>query len=84
MDILQSERKTILQSIDEQRIATLIEIEATGSLIVENSLKQFKQLIDYFFIRVVQLLAGILLCGVVAAVIVFRLVSKRKTAVGET
>lgn len=83
-DILQSERKTILQAIDEQRIATLIEIESAGNLIVENSLNQFKQLIDYFFIRVMQLLVGIMLCGVVAAVIVFRLKSKRKTAVGET
>jgi hypothetical protein len=84
MDILQSEREAILQAIDEQRIATLIEIESAGNLIIENSLKQFEQLIDYFFIRVLQLLVGILLCGVVAAVIVFGLKRKRKTAVGET
>ena len=77
MDILQSERKTVLQSINEQRVATLTELESAGNQIVDNVLKQSKPLIDYIFIRVLQVVAVLLLCGMVGAVILFRLMKKR-------
>ncbi|GBC60125.1 hypothetical protein DENIS_1070 [Desulfonema ishimotonii] len=70
-NILESERKEALKSIHEQRVETLLEIESAGNRIVENTMKQSIELIDHFFIRVLQLLAGILLIGIVIAVIVF-------------
>lgn len=81
MNTLLSERKAVLQSIDEQRVATLNEIESVGSRIAGNVLKQVKPLIYFVFIRIVQVLAILLVCGMLGAIIIVRLMSKRKTAV---
>jgi hypothetical protein len=52
MDILLSERETILQSIDVQRIATLRDIESAGNRIVDKMMKQGEPLVDYIFVRI--------------------------------
>ena len=76
MDILLSERKKVLQSIDEQRIATLTEIESAGNRITDKVLDQSKPLIDYIFFRVLQTLAILLVSGLIGAAILMRLKSK--------
>jgi hypothetical protein len=81
MDILLSERKNVLQSIDEQRIATLTEIESVGNRIVDKVLDQSKPMIDYIFIRVLQVLAILLVAGVVVAAILVRIMGRRKSDV---
>jgi hypothetical protein len=81
MDILLSERKNVLESIDEQRIATLTEIESASNRVVDKVLDQSKPLIDYIFIRVLQILAVLLVSGVIGAAILIRLKGKRKPSV---
>lgn len=75
-ETLQTERETILQSINEQRIATLSEIDSSSDRILKTTMDQSKQLIDHLFIRAFQLLAASLICGVVLAAIVIRLKGK--------
>jgi len=78
-ETLQTERETILQSIDEQRIATLSEIDSSSNRILKTTMDQSKQLIDHLFIRAFQLLAASLLCGIILAVLVIRFKGKRHT-----
>jgi hypothetical protein len=52
MDILLSERETVLQSIDVQRIATLRDIESAGNRIADKMMKQGEPLVDYIFVRI--------------------------------
>jgi len=75
-ETLQTERETILQSIDEQRIATLSEIDSSSNRILKTTMDQSKQLIDHLFIRAFQLLAASLLCGIILTVLVIRLKGK--------
>lgn len=83
MDTLLSEREAVLQSIDEQRIATLKDIESAGNRIVSKMMKQGEPLVDYIFIRVLQLLAVVFVCGIVGTAIFFRLKGKKNTDVNE-
>ena len=84
LDTLLSERKNILKSIDEQRVATLVEIESVGNRVVDKVLNQTKPVIDYIFIRVLQVLAVLLVSGMVGAVIVTRLLNRKKSSVKGT
>ncbi len=77
MDTLLSEREAVLQSIDEQRIATLRDIESAGNRIVDKMMKQGEPLVDYIFVRILQLLAVVLVCGIVGTAILLRLKSKK-------
>jgi len=73
LGVLQAERATILDSIEEQRIVTLSEIESSSNQFLKTSMDQSKQLIDHLFIRALQLLAASMLCAVIIVVLIFRL-----------
>lgn len=79
LDTLKTERETILQSIDKQRIATLSEIDAFSTRIQTATMDQGKQLIDYVFVRALQLLVASFICGVVLAVLVIHLKGKKQS-----
>ena len=79
LDTLKTERETILQSIDKQRIATLSEIDLFSNRIQTATMDQGKQLIDYLFVRALLLLLASLICGVVLAVLVIHLKGKKKS-----
>ena len=71
-EIIAQERQMVLQAIDTQRVQTLLELEAVGNRIVARSLAQSKQVIDHFFLRLVQVLGGLLIIGVLLALILIR------------
>jgi hypothetical protein len=79
LETLQIERETVLQSIDEQRIATLSEIDSFSNRVLKATMDQSKYLIDHLFIRAMQLLAASLICGVILAVLIIRLKGKRQS-----
>ena len=79
LDTLKTERETILQSIDRQRIATLSEIDVLRNRIQKETIDQGKELIDYLFVRALQLLAASLICGVGLAVLVIHLKGKKQS-----
>lgn len=79
LDTLKTERETILQSIDRQRIATLSEIDVLRNRIQKETIDQGKELIDYLFVRALQLLAASLICGGGLAVLVIHLKGKKQS-----
>ena len=68
--LLQTEREKVLKLIEAQQKSLVIDIENAGNRMVENSLRQSKDVIDHLFIRMAQFSAAILFVGVliVAAV----------------
>jgi hypothetical protein len=61
---LRTERESVLELIVEQRKALLVEAENAGNRMILNSMRQSKDVIDHFFVRIAQLSAAILAAGI--------------------
>ncbi len=60
---LRTEKEAVLELIIEQRKALLIETENAGNRMIQNSMRQSKDVIDHLFVRIAQFSAAIILLG---------------------
>lgn len=57
----------------------MVDLDATGGRIVENTIFKSEQLIDHFFIRLMQFAMIIILAFSILGYIIFRIMAKKKT-----
>ncbi len=76
---LKNEAHRITELIMSERRETMVDLDATGSRIVENTIFKSEQLIDHFFIRLLQFAMGIILAFSIIGFIIFRIMAKKKS-----
>lgn len=74
-----SEVHRITELIMSERQETMVDLDATGGRIVENTIFQSERLIDHFFIRLLQLSMIIILAFSILGFIIFRIMVKKKS-----
>jgi len=76
---LKNEAHRITELIMSERRETMVDLDATGGRIVENTIFKSEQLIDHFFIRLLQFAMGIILAFSIIGFIIFRIMAKKKS-----
>jgi hypothetical protein len=76
---LKNEAHRITELIMSERRETMVDLDATGGRIVENTIFKSEQLIDHFFIRLMQFAMIIILAFSILGYISFRIMAKKKT-----
>lgn len=69
LDSMQKERIAVLEALREERIETLKAFEDMTSKAIDESSAHIKELMDHFFLRVIQVLAVLVILGFVALLI---------------
>ena len=78
IDELRSELKQITELVESGRTATMVEMQEIGHLVAENAILNSKQLIDHFFIRILQFVAIMIISLIIFALIIYGILTKRK------
>lgn len=76
---LKNEVLRITELIMSERRATMVDLDATGGRIVENTIFKSERLIDHFFIRLMQFAMGIIVAFSIIGFIIFRIITKKKS-----
>ena len=70
--IIDAQRQAIFDDVSRQRVAAMEELDSVVQHAVQVALADSNQVIDHLFLRTVQLLAGLILIGVIGAAVFMR------------